>query len=94
MGGKVINDWITDSFSSRNLRILLKALTDGDLKLFERIFSNFVRDTLSFYDTGKRCGECISRLFIRIVVNLNDYEIISNPRGQDMEGWIFIFTFH
>jgi hypothetical protein len=49
----IISNWITDSFSNRKLKILLKSLIEGDLRLFQKIFSEFVRDTLSFYDTGK-----------------------------------------
>ena len=78
---KIIADWITDSFSSRKLRILLKALTDGDLKLFERIFSEFVRDTLSFYDTGKNVESVYHAFLLGLLVNLNDYEIISNQEA-------------
>ena len=77
----VISDWITDSFSSRKLRILLKALTDGDLKLFERIFSEFVRDTLSFYDTGKNIESVYHAFLLGLLVSLDDYEIISNQEA-------------
>jgi len=78
---KVIADWITDSFSSSKLRVLLKALTDGDLKLFERIFSDFVRDTLSFYDTGKNIESVYHAFLLGLLVNLNDYEVISNQEA-------------
>ena len=77
----IISDWITDSFSSRKLRILLKALVDGDLRLFERIFSEFVRDTLSFYDVGKNVESVYHAFLLGLLVNLNDYEIISNQEA-------------
>jgi len=78
---KIIADWVTDSFSSRKLRVLLKSLTEGDLKLFERIFSEFVRDTLSFYDTGKSVESVYHAFFLGLLVNLGDYEIISNQEA-------------
>jgi len=74
----IISNWISDSFSNRKLRILLKSLTEGDLFLFERIFSEFVRDTLSFYDTGKNIESVYHAFFLGLLVNLGDYEVISN----------------
>jgi len=77
----IISNWITDSFSNRKLKILLKSLIDGDLKLFQKIFSEFVRDTLSFYDTGKNIEAVYHAFFLGLLVNLNDYEIISNQEA-------------
>jgi len=78
---KIISNWITDSFSNRKLKILLKSLIEGDLKLFQKIFSEFVRDTLSFYDTGKNIEAVYHAFFLGLLVNLNDYEIISNQEA-------------
>jgi len=77
----IISNWISDSFSNRKLRILLKSLTEGDLPLFERIFSEFVRDTLSFYDTGKNIESVYHAFFLGLLVNLGDYEVISNQEA-------------
>jgi hypothetical protein len=77
----IISNWITDSFSNRKLKILLKSLIEGDLKLFQKIFSEFVRDTLSFYDTGKNIEAVYHAFFLGLLVNLNDYEIISNQEA-------------
>jgi hypothetical protein len=78
---KIISNWITDSFSNRKLKILLKSLIEGDLRLFQKIFSEFVRDTLSFYDTGKNIEAVYHAFFLGLLVNLNDYEIISNQEA-------------
>ena len=77
----IISGWIDDSFSNKKLRLLLKSLTEGDLKLFERIFSEFVRDTLSFYDTGKNIESVYHAFFLGLLVNLGDYEVISNQEA-------------
>ncbi|NEW61478.1 AAA family ATPase [Sulfurovum sp. bin170] len=77
----IISNWIADSFSNRKLRILLKSLTDGELHTFERIFSEFVRDTLSFYDTAKNIESVYHAFFLGLLINLNDYEIISNEEA-------------
>ncbi|MFK5976255.1 MAG: AAA family ATPase, partial [Sulfurovum sp.] len=77
----IISNWITDKFSNPKLRVLLKSLTDGDLKLFEKIFSEFVRDTLSFYDTAKRVESVYHAFFLGILINLDDYEVISNQEA-------------
>jgi hypothetical protein len=78
---KIISNWISDSFSNRKLKILLKSLIEGDLKLFQKIFSEFVRDTLSFYDTGKNIEAVYHAFFLGLLVNLNDYEVISNQEA-------------
>ncbi|SFV55325.1 Conserved protein, with a weak D-galactarate dehydratase/altronate hydrolase domain [hydrothermal vent metagenome] len=78
----IISNWITDSFSNQKLRVLLKSLTTGDLFTFERIFSEFVRDTLSFHDTAKKNVESVYHaFFLGLLVNLGDYEVISNQEA-------------
>jgi len=78
----IISNWITDSFSNYKLRILLKSLITGDLFTFERIFSEFVRDTLSFHDTAKKNVESVYHaFFLGLLVNLGDYEVISNQEA-------------
>ncbi|CAA6810708.1 MAG: Conserved protein, with a weak D-galactarate dehydratase/altronate hydrolase domain [uncultured Sulfurovum sp.] len=89
---KIISNWISEKFSNPRLRVLLKSLTDGDLKLFEKIFSEFVRDTLSFYDTGKNVESVYHAFFLGLLVNLSDYEIISNKEAG--YGWVDIIVLH
>lgn len=78
---KIIAHWISEKFANPRLRILLKSLTQGDLELFEEIFSEFVRDTLSFYDTAKTIESVYHAFFLGLLVNLNDYEVISNKEA-------------
>ncbi len=78
----IISNWITDSFSNQKLRVLLTSLTTGDLFVFERIFSEFVRDTLSFHDTAKKNVESVYHaFFLGLLVNLGNYEVISNQEA-------------
>ena len=51
------------------------------MALFERIFSEFVRDTLSFYDTGKNIESVYHAFFLGLLVNLGEYEVISNQEA-------------
>ena len=78
---KIISNWITDSFSNRKLRILLKSLIEGDLDIFEELFSEFIRDTMSLYDTGKSIESVYHAFFLGLLVNLGDYEVISNEES-------------
>ena len=79
---KIISNWIEDSFSNHKLRLLLKSLVSGELPLFERIFSEFVRDTLFFYDTSKKNIESVYHaFFLGLLLNLGDYEVISNQEA-------------
>ncbi|SHO80974.1 Conserved protein, with a weak D-galactarate dehydratase/altronate hydrolase domain [hydrothermal vent metagenome] len=89
---KIISNWVSESFTQPKIRLLLKSLTDGDIRLFERVFSDFVRDTLSFYDTGKKVEAVYHAFFLGLLVNLNDYEVVSNAEAG--YGRVDIMLFH
>ncbi len=76
---KIISNWIDESFDINRLQTLLKSLIEGDTKLFEKLFSQFVLETLSFYDVNKKNEEAVYHAFLLgVLINLTDYEIISN----------------
>ncbi len=75
----IISSWLNESFRDDRLRVLLNALIGGEIKLFERLFSGFVLETLSFYDVNKKNEEAVYHAFLLgILISLNDYEVISN----------------
>ncbi len=79
---KIVRRWINSSFENYKLQEMLKALIRADLKLFERIFSEFVRDTLSFYDTAKRVENVYHAFLLGLLLWLNhEYEVISNQEA-------------
>ena len=75
---QVVSNWIEDSFNNLKLKKLLESLIRADLKIFERIFSEFVRDTLSFFDTAKNVESVYHAFLLGLLVNLAEYEVISN----------------
>ncbi len=78
----IISNWLNESYRYDRLELLLKSLVDGDIKLFERLFSEFVLETLSFYDVNRKNEEAVYHAFLLgILINLNDYEIISNKEA-------------
>lgn len=54
-----------------------------DIRLFERLFSDFVRDTLSYFATNKKTVEAVYQAFLLgMLVNLAPtYEIDSNQES-------------
>ena len=79
---KMIESWMNDAFRNTRLEPILKSLVDGEIEIFERLFSEFVLETLSFYDVNKKNEEAVYQAFILgLLVNLNDYEIISNQES-------------
>jgi len=75
----IISSWLNESFRDDRLRVLLNALVNGEIKLFEKLFSEFVLETLSFYDVNKKNEEAVYHAFLLgILINLSDYEVISN----------------
>jgi len=75
----IISSWLNESFRDDRLKVLLNALLSGNIKLFERLFSEFVLETLSFYDVNQKNEEAVYHAFLLgILINLSDYEVISN----------------
>ncbi len=75
----IISSWLNESFRDDRLKVLLNALVNGEIKLFERLFSEFVLEILSFYDVNRKNEEAVYHAFlIGILISLNDYEVISN----------------
>ncbi|MEA2029734.1 MAG: AAA family ATPase [Campylobacterota bacterium] len=89
---KIIANWVSQSFTQPKIRLLLKSLTDGELDVFEEVFSEFVRDTLSYYDTAKRVESVYHAFFLGLLVNLSDYEVISNAEAG--YGRVDILLYH
>jgi hypothetical protein len=79
----IILKWINESFENRDLQIMLKALVTGDIKLFEKILSKFVLETLSYFDTEKKNVEKVYQAFILgMLVNLSpQYEVESEKES-------------
>ncbi len=75
----IISSWLNDSFRDDRLNLLLQALINGDIEVFEELFSEFVLETLSFYDVNQKNEEAVYHAFLLgILINLTDYEVISN----------------
>ncbi|NOZ90054.1 MAG: AAA family ATPase, partial [Epsilonproteobacteria bacterium] len=76
---KIISSWINESYRHDRLDNLLKSLIDGDIELFEKLFSEFVLETLSFYDVNRKNEEAVYQAFLLgILISLDNYEVISN----------------
>jgi len=75
----IVSSWINESYRVDRLGVLLSSLTSGDIRLFEELFSEFVLETLSFYDLSRRNEEAVYHAFLLgILISLDDYEVISN----------------
>ncbi len=81
---EVIINWFNQSFVDEKLQILLKSLITGDLKLFERLLSEFVLTTLSYFDTAGKNVEAVYQAFVLgLLVSLpaSSYEVNSNKES-------------
>lgn len=77
----MVESWIKRSPVKHNaLDKLLAALLKGDIRLFERLFSDFVRDTLSYFDTTKNNVEAVYQAFLlgMLIQVSGAYEVDSN----------------
>lgn len=76
----IIRSWIDESpAKNERLEVMLQALKEGDMDMFEMLLNGFVVETLSFYDTNGKDAEKVYQAFLLgLLVNLSDYEITSN----------------
>jgi hypothetical protein len=49
---RIIQRYFADKIEKSNLEIMLKALLEGDIDVFEEIFSDYVAKSMSFFDMG------------------------------------------
>ena len=79
----VIIKWFNESFENQKLKIMLNALTSGDLELFEEILSDFILETLSYFDTaGKNVEKVYQAFLLGLLVHLAPfYEVNSNKES-------------
>lgn len=76
----IIRNWIDGSpVKNQRLEQMLHSLLTGDIRLFERALSEFVVNTLSYFDTSGRDVEKVYQAFLLgMLINLADYEVSSN----------------
>lgn len=76
----IIQSWI-DAGPVKNdrLELLLQALDENNMPIFQRVLNEFVVDTLSYYDTSGRTPEKVYQAFLLgMLANSGAYEISSN----------------
>ena len=76
----VIASYVRNSFENKNIEDILNSLVDGNIKLFEKLFSYLLRDTLSYFDTKNE--NSYHMFLLGILTNLSSqYEVISNSEA-------------
>ncbi|MDY0217556.1 MAG: AAA family ATPase [Bacteroidales bacterium] len=81
----VIQKWFDDTVGSSDLNEMLKALTNGDIALFNRILSKFMSESLSYFNLPKKTKD-VERIYqaflLGILISLrDDYEITSEKES-------------
>ena len=79
----IILNWFEGIIEKDKLSMLLNALTQGNVKLFERLLSDFVVASLSFHLTGSKNVEKVYQAFmLGLLVSLSDrYEVTSEKES-------------
>jgi hypothetical protein len=101
----IINRYFSGKIENKTLETMLKALVDGEIDVFEEIFSAYVIRAMSFFDTGSEPEKVYHAFVMGLFLWLSDgYEIKSNresgygrydimiiPREQTKLGFIIEF---
>lgn len=77
---QIITGWFSESINNDKLNLMLKSLTNGDIKTFGKILKDFVLKTLSMFDpTGMDSEKVYHSFVLGLLVYLNqEYEVKSN----------------
>ena len=77
---EIILDWFEENITSQKLKLMLNALTSGDIEVFSNVFKEFVLNSMSSFDVGGDAPEKTYHAFVLgLLLNLrDDYQIKSN----------------
>jgi hypothetical protein len=76
----IIEHWFLDTLTESNYNTMLNSLVNGDLKIFGKLFRQFVLKSISYFDVGGFEGEKVYHAFVLgMLISLNDsHEVLSN----------------
>ncbi|WP_455637520.1 AAA family ATPase [Parabacteroides sp.] len=76
----IIRSWINNGpVKNDRLELMLQALKEKNMPIFQRLLNDFVVNTLSYYDTSGRDPEKVYQAFLLgMLVNSGAYEVSSN----------------
>ncbi len=103
--GEIIDVYFADKIGSEKLEIMLKALLDGDIDVFEELFGEYVIKSMSFFDTAAEPEKVYHAFVMGLFIWLSPrYEIKSNresgygrydimliPRDKNKLGFVIEF---
>jgi hypothetical protein len=76
----IIEQWMTESLSTADYNLFIQSVVTGDMATFARILQDYLLDTASHFDLGKKTEEKFYHVFLLgLMFCLRDkYEIQSN----------------
>jgi len=102
---QIIERYFADKIENEKLEIMLKALIDGDIKLFEKMLRKIVLAVFSYYDFGGEPEKVYHALVTGLLVWISDtheiksnresgygrYDIMIIPRDVSLTGYVIEF---
>jgi hypothetical protein len=102
---RIIRRYFTDKIENEKLEIMLKALIDGDIKLFEKMLRKIVLAVFSYYDFGGEPEKVYHALVTGLLIWISDtheiksnresgygrYDIMIIPRDVGLTGYVIEF---
>jgi len=77
---EIILDWFDENITSQKLKLMLEALTSGDVEIFSGVFREFILNSMSSFDIDGDAPEKTYHAFVLwLLLNLrDDYQVRSN----------------
>ncbi len=102
---KIVDQYFTAKLGDKKLKIMLKALVEGDIKLFEKMLKMLVAAVFSYHDFGKEPEKVYHALVAGLLIWIsNTHEVRSNresgygrydimilPRDISLTGYVIEF---
>jgi len=78
---EIIMNWFDNSYETSKTKKLLQSLINGNIESFERILSEFIVTTLSYFDTsGKNVEKVYQAFILGLLVNLGNHYYIESEK--------------
>ncbi|MCP4155040.1 MAG: AAA family ATPase, partial [bacterium] len=75
---QIVEEYFENRIANGKLQSMLKALTDGDIDVFEEIFTDYVVKSMSFFDTGNESEKVYHAFVMGLLLWLPGYRVKSN----------------
>lgn len=79
----IVLAWFRENLSNENFNVMLESLISGDIKIFSKIFREFILSSVSYFDVSGKESEKVYHSFVlgALIALSKEYEVKSNKES-------------